>query len=61
MGSSLYLEVDTGERLRIIRQDRIFAGKALISFLNVFTDYEDYHQHDTVEFQWFKKLVVCHG
>jgi hypothetical protein len=56
MGSSIYLEVDTGERLRIIRQDGIFAGKALISFLNIYSDYENYHQEDTVEYQWFKKF-----
>ncbi len=56
MGFSLYLEVDNGELLQILRPDGGFGGNGLVNFINMYSDYEDHYQKDSDEYRWFKKI-----
>ena len=53
---NLYLEVDTGEILQIIRLDGDFAAKSLLNFLNIYSDYESIHAKESEEHIWFKRF-----
>lgn len=56
IGFSLYLEVNTGDVLQILRPDGGFAGNGLINFFNMYSNYEDHYQKDRVEYQWCKRF-----
>jgi len=50
------VEVDNGERLRIIRNDGLLAGNTLIYFENIYSGYNEYYSKDSQEYIWFKKF-----
>ena len=56
MGFYLCLEVDTGDFLQILHPDGGFAGNGLINFFNMYSDYEDHYQEDSIEYQWGKRF-----
>lgn len=53
---NLYLEVDTGEILQIIRPDGDFAAKSLQNFFNIYSDYESIYEKEAEEHIWFKRF-----
>ncbi len=55
MGTYLYLEVDSGERLSINNHEGLNVGKALIAFLNLLSIYEDVLD-DATEQSWFRRF-----
>ena len=51
-----YLEVDSGDLLRLVRADGFWAGKALENFGTMLSAYRAGHVDDPEALRWFQKL-----
>jgi hypothetical protein len=56
MGFYLFLEVDNGDLLQIIRPDGNFAGKGLLNFQNAYSNYDTVHDANSLEYIWFQRF-----
>ena len=56
MSTNIYLEVSSGDYLKILRPDGRAAGKAIVSLIELSSNYKYMYPEDAPETQWFNHL-----